>query len=37
MRMQIELGPQPRWWTNRVIKASHEILCIILDFQKMLC
>jgi len=36
MRVQIELGPQPGWVTNRAIKSPHQILCIILDFQKML-
>jgi len=34
MRVKIALGPQPGWGTNRAIKASREISCVILDFQK---
>jgi len=37
VRVQIELGSQPEWGTNREIKASTKFLCIILDFHTMLC
>jgi len=34
MRVQIELGPQPEWGTNRAIKASHAIFMHYFRFSK---